>query len=61
MMAGVPMSMRTEADAGTAGNKIAMMLVSLGTDVDDAAPAARHGAALDVAVEGAEPGASRPG
>ena len=36
MMAGVPMSMRTEADAGTAGNKIAMMLVSLGTDVADA-------------------------
>jgi WS/DGAT/MGAT family acyltransferase len=36
MMAGVPMSMRTDADVGTAGNKIAMMLVSLGTDVDDA-------------------------
>jgi WS/DGAT/MGAT family acyltransferase len=33
MMAGVPVSMRTEADAGVAGNKIAMMLVSLGTDV----------------------------
>ena len=36
MMAGVPMSMRTDADAGTGGNKIAMMLVSLGTDVADA-------------------------
>jgi diacylglycerol O-acyltransferase len=35
MMAGVPISMRTDADVGTAGNKIAMMLVSLGTDVDD--------------------------
>ena len=30
------MSMRTDADAGAGGNKIAMMLVSLGTDVADA-------------------------
>jgi diacylglycerol O-acyltransferase / wax synthase len=33
LMAGVPISLRTVEDAGTAGNKIAMMLVSLGTDV----------------------------
>jgi len=33
LVAGVPISMRTEADAGSAGNKIAMMLVDLGTDV----------------------------
>jgi diacylglycerol O-acyltransferase / wax synthase len=36
LMAGVPISMRTEADAGTPGNKISMMIVSLATDVDDA-------------------------
>ena len=40
--------MRTEADAGDAGNKIAMMLVELGTDVDDGAGSPRRGAALDV-------------
>jgi WS/DGAT/MGAT family acyltransferase len=33
MVAGVPISMRTETDIGTAGNKIDMMQVSLGTDV----------------------------
>jgi diacylglycerol O-acyltransferase len=36
LFAGVPISMRTEADAGAPGNKISMMLVSLGTDVQDA-------------------------
>ena len=61
MMAGVPISMRTEADAGTAGNKIAMMLVSLGTDVDDPRQRLGHGPALDVAVEGADSRRSRPG
>lgn len=33
--AGVPISMRTEADMGTAGNKISIMVVSLATDVAD--------------------------
>jgi diacylglycerol O-acyltransferase len=36
LVAGVPISLRTEADAGEPGNKISMMLVSLGTDVEDA-------------------------
>jgi len=36
LMAGVPISLRTDADAGEPGNKISMMLVSLATDVDDA-------------------------
>jgi len=35
LLAGVPISLRTEADAGEPGNKISMMLVSLGTDVED--------------------------
>jgi diacylglycerol O-acyltransferase len=36
LVAGVPISLRTEADAGEPGNKISMMLVSLATDVEDA-------------------------
>jgi WS/DGAT/MGAT family acyltransferase len=35
MVAGVPVSMRTAVDAGEPGNKISMMLVELGTNVDD--------------------------
>ena len=39
LYAGVPISMRTEEEAGTAGNKISIMLASLATDVAD--PVAR--------------------
>jgi WS/DGAT/MGAT family acyltransferase len=35
LYAGVPISLRTGQEAGTAGNKIAMMVVSLGTDIAD--------------------------
>ena len=35
LYAGVPISLRTEEDTGTAGNKISIMLVSLATDVAD--------------------------
>lgn len=36
MLAGVPISTRTDADAGTAGNMISMMIVTMGTDVEGA-------------------------
>jgi WS/DGAT/MGAT family acyltransferase len=36
LQAGVPVSMRTDDDAGAAGNKIAMMRVELGTDIEGA-------------------------
>jgi diacylglycerol O-acyltransferase / wax synthase len=35
LYAGVPISMRTEEEAGTAGNKISIMIVSLATDIEE--------------------------
>jgi diacylglycerol O-acyltransferase len=42
LLAQVPMSLRTDADAGTVGTKVGAMFASLATDVDD--PVARLGA-----------------
>jgi diacylglycerol O-acyltransferase / wax synthase len=45
LVAGVPVSLRTDSDAGVAGNKISMMMVPLGTDI--ASPLQRLGAVHD--------------
>jgi WS/DGAT/MGAT family acyltransferase len=53
LIAGVPISLRTEADTGTAGNKLAMMLVPLATDIADG-PRARLEAIRDATARSKE-------